>query len=451
MKVALASVLAYRPSLIVLDEPFSGLDPLVRDELIEGLLERAPETTILLSSHDLAEIESFATHVGYLERGRLLFSDEMATLADRFREIEITLSRAHHRSRPTCPPPGSSPKPPATSSASSTPASTPTTPPARSPKSSPRSTTSRSTPCRCAPSSSPRQSRPQALQQHPRSRSGQGDGSMNQIITIFKKDARHLWPEILVSLVLTAALVRIYPYTWAPRDYISIPLQQVAVALLFLVPMSWWILITRLIQSESLVGDRQFWLTRPYEWKKLLAAKAPLPPGLPLPPHLHCTLPAHLRSRLPPPRIHTRSPLQPGPDNRNHRSPFHRHRHRHRQLRKDDPYHPWHSHRHAWSLHSGHAAPHPTHPRPIAAAISHLSSPSAIFLTVILIQYAKRRLWIPRTILACVVLLAIVAVLIPTDDHSIDKAYPQAATSQLPVQLTFALDGTHKVRLSGYD
>jgi ABC-2 type transport system ATP-binding protein len=92
MKVALASVLAYRPELIVLDEPFSGLDPLVRDELIEGLLERAPETTIVLSSHDLAEIEYFATHVGYLDRGRLLFSEEMTTLSDRFREVEITLN-----------------------------------------------------------------------------------------------------------------------------------------------------------------------------------------------------------------------------------------------------------------------------------------------------------------------------------------------------------------------
>jgi ABC-2 type transport system ATP-binding protein len=93
MKLALASVLAYRPALIVLDEPFSGLDPLVRDELIEGLLERAPESTILLSSHDLAEIESFATHVGYLDRGRLLFSEEMTTLTDRFREIEVTLNQ----------------------------------------------------------------------------------------------------------------------------------------------------------------------------------------------------------------------------------------------------------------------------------------------------------------------------------------------------------------------
>ena len=92
MKAAFASSLAYRPSLIVLDEPFTGLDPLVRDELIESLLDRAPETTIFLSSHDLGEIESFASHVGYLERGRMLFSDEMSTLADRFREIEVTLS-----------------------------------------------------------------------------------------------------------------------------------------------------------------------------------------------------------------------------------------------------------------------------------------------------------------------------------------------------------------------
>ncbi len=91
MKVALASVLAFRPEIILLDEPFSGLDPLVRDELIEGLLDRASETTILISSHDLAEIESFATHVGYLQQGQLLFSDEMSTLSDRFREVEITL------------------------------------------------------------------------------------------------------------------------------------------------------------------------------------------------------------------------------------------------------------------------------------------------------------------------------------------------------------------------
>src|SRR5208282_1914005 len=41
-------------------------------------------------SHDLAEIETFASHIGYLDRGRLQFSEEMTSLAARFREVEIT-------------------------------------------------------------------------------------------------------------------------------------------------------------------------------------------------------------------------------------------------------------------------------------------------------------------------------------------------------------------------
>lgn len=94
MKIALASSLAYRPELILLDEPFSGLDPLVRDEFTEALLAHAEETTILISSHDLAEIESFASHVGFLDEGKLQFSEEMASLSRRFREIEVTLEAA---------------------------------------------------------------------------------------------------------------------------------------------------------------------------------------------------------------------------------------------------------------------------------------------------------------------------------------------------------------------
>lgn len=91
MKLALAGALAFHPKLIVLDEPFGGLDPLVRDQLIEGLLERAEESTIFISSHDLAEIESFASHVGYLEEGKLLFSEDLTALSARFREVEVTL------------------------------------------------------------------------------------------------------------------------------------------------------------------------------------------------------------------------------------------------------------------------------------------------------------------------------------------------------------------------
>jgi ABC-2 type transport system ATP-binding protein len=91
MKAAFVSTLSYRPELLVLDEPFSGLDPLVRDELIQGLLDRIGETTIFLSSHDLAEIETFASHVGYLEQGSLLFSEEMVMLIRRFRQVEFRI------------------------------------------------------------------------------------------------------------------------------------------------------------------------------------------------------------------------------------------------------------------------------------------------------------------------------------------------------------------------
>jgi ABC-2 type transport system ATP-binding protein len=91
MKASLASSLAYHPKLLVLDEPFSGLDPLTREELIEALLECAPETSIVVSSHDLADIESFASHIGYLDKGRLEFGEELSSLSARFREIEVTL------------------------------------------------------------------------------------------------------------------------------------------------------------------------------------------------------------------------------------------------------------------------------------------------------------------------------------------------------------------------
>ena len=98
MKAALASVLAFRPPLILMDEPFSGLDPLVRDELIETLLDRinddndSSSATVLISSHDLAEIESFATHVAFLHQGKLLFAEPMDTLTARFREVTVTLA-----------------------------------------------------------------------------------------------------------------------------------------------------------------------------------------------------------------------------------------------------------------------------------------------------------------------------------------------------------------------
>ena len=89
MKAMLVAALAYHPKLLVLDEPFSGLDVVVREDFAESMVESASETTIFISSHDLADIESFASHIGYLENGKLQFSEEMSSLIGRFREVEV--------------------------------------------------------------------------------------------------------------------------------------------------------------------------------------------------------------------------------------------------------------------------------------------------------------------------------------------------------------------------
>ncbi|WP_263408383.1 ABC transporter ATP-binding protein [Terriglobus tenax] len=94
MKLALASVLAFGPELLVMDEPFSGLDIAVRTELIQTLLDRTHdgETTVLISSHDLEEMETFATHIAFLREGRLLFAEPIDELLARCREVTVTFA-----------------------------------------------------------------------------------------------------------------------------------------------------------------------------------------------------------------------------------------------------------------------------------------------------------------------------------------------------------------------
>jgi ABC-2 type transport system ATP-binding protein len=100
MKALLVGALAYRPKLLVLDEPLSGLDTLVRDEVVNGLLQQAGDTTILISSHELAEIESFTTHVAFMQNGRLLLQEAIENLQARFREVHVTLSAVKELPQP---------------------------------------------------------------------------------------------------------------------------------------------------------------------------------------------------------------------------------------------------------------------------------------------------------------------------------------------------------------
>jgi ABC-2 type transport system ATP-binding protein len=91
MQVMIAGALSFRPRLLILDEPLSGLDPLARDEVMSGMLSQAGETTILISSHEIAEIEGGSTHVAFMVRGRLLFQEPVESLSARCREVHVTL------------------------------------------------------------------------------------------------------------------------------------------------------------------------------------------------------------------------------------------------------------------------------------------------------------------------------------------------------------------------
>lgn len=94
MKAALLSSLAYRPKLVVLDEPFSGLDPLVRDEFIRGLLELTEQEgwTVFVSSHDIEEVQRLADRVAIINRGKLALDETSDSLQSRFRAIEAVLT-----------------------------------------------------------------------------------------------------------------------------------------------------------------------------------------------------------------------------------------------------------------------------------------------------------------------------------------------------------------------
>jgi ABC-2 type transport system ATP-binding protein len=97
MKAMLIGALSFRPKLLILDEPLSGLDPLVRDEVMSGILSQADETTILISSHELSEIEGCTTHVAFMVQGRLLFQEGIESLAGRFRDVTVTLEQGADR------------------------------------------------------------------------------------------------------------------------------------------------------------------------------------------------------------------------------------------------------------------------------------------------------------------------------------------------------------------
>jgi ABC-type multidrug transport system ATPase subunit len=93
MKLALVLALAFRPALLVLDEPFAGLDPLAREELLAGLLEVTGQDSwsLFFSTHDVDEVERLADEVGFMDQGRLQLHEPLAALQGRFRRVHVSL------------------------------------------------------------------------------------------------------------------------------------------------------------------------------------------------------------------------------------------------------------------------------------------------------------------------------------------------------------------------
>ena len=84
MKMSLATALAHRPKLLVMDEATSGLDPVVRGEMLDLFLEFIQDEGhgVLMSSHITADLERIAVQIAYIHKGKLLFQQDKDLLLE---------------------------------------------------------------------------------------------------------------------------------------------------------------------------------------------------------------------------------------------------------------------------------------------------------------------------------------------------------------------------------
>ncbi len=86
--------LSMRPDIVILDEPVDGLDPVMRRQVWSLLLEDVAErgTTVLVSSHNLRELEDVCDHVGIMNRGRMLLERSLSELQDNIVKIQLAFA-----------------------------------------------------------------------------------------------------------------------------------------------------------------------------------------------------------------------------------------------------------------------------------------------------------------------------------------------------------------------
>ena len=97
MKLGIACALSHKAKLLILDEATSGLDPAVRDEVIDILLDftRDEEHSVLISSHIVSDLEKICDYIAFMHKGRLMLCEEKDRLYEQYGIIrcdEKTLS-----------------------------------------------------------------------------------------------------------------------------------------------------------------------------------------------------------------------------------------------------------------------------------------------------------------------------------------------------------------------
>ncbi len=90
-RAGLVAALAHRPELLVLDEPSSGLDPIVRRDILGAIIHTIAEEgrTVLFSSHLLDEVERVSDHVAMIDRGRVVFSGDLDEVKEMHRRLTL--------------------------------------------------------------------------------------------------------------------------------------------------------------------------------------------------------------------------------------------------------------------------------------------------------------------------------------------------------------------------
>jgi ABC-2 type transport system ATP-binding protein len=94
-RTGLLTALAYRPELLVLDEPSSGLDPIVRRDILGAIIRTIAEEgrTVLFSSHLLDEVERVSDHVAMINRGRVVMCAALESIKETHHRLTLRFER----------------------------------------------------------------------------------------------------------------------------------------------------------------------------------------------------------------------------------------------------------------------------------------------------------------------------------------------------------------------